>query len=86
MKYYRWLGGMPLLLWGILATPLVASEGNLDQGWFLNACQQTLTQETDTPQTALTGGHCYGYFEGLRHAGEVANDLVTRPELWDRQL
>ncbi|WP_240761654.1 Rap1a/Tai family immunity protein [Nitrosococcus wardiae] len=34
----------------------------------------------------MTSGYCYGYLEGLRHAGEVANDLVTRPELWGRQL
>ncbi|ADE13970.1 conserved hypothetical protein [Nitrosococcus halophilus Nc 4] len=66
--------------------PLSAKEDSLDQGWFLNACQQALTKKIEAPKTAFNSGYCYGYLEGLRHTGKIANDFVTQPELWGRQL
>jgi hypothetical protein len=86
MKYRRWWGSLQVLFFCVLASPLLAGEDNLDQGWFLNACQHALTKKMDTSQTAFTSGYCYGYLEGLRHTGKVANDFVTRPELWGHQL
>lgn len=86
MKHHQWVYCLFALFCFLLAPTLLADEDAFDRGWFLQICQKALAETAGTSEMTFTSGYCYGYLDGLRHAGEVANQFVTRPGLWGRQL